>query len=125
MMTLWHDLRFAARMLKKTPAATLVAVVALALGIGVNTALRGKSRDVVRLVMRQGLLLVLIGLAVGSAAAFFAARLASGFLFGVGASDPLAFVGTVALLALVATVATFVPARRATRVDPMVALRYE
>jgi macrolide transport system ATP-binding/permease protein len=93
--------------------------------IGIRMALGGQPRDVLRLVMRQGALLIVFGLAVGSGVAFFAARMESGFLFGVGAADPVAFLGTVVLLGLVAVLATFIPARRATRVSPMIALRYE
>ncbi len=93
--------------------------------IGIRMALGGQPRDVLLLVMRQGIALLAIGLAVGTTGAYFAARVISGFLFGVGAADPVAFLGTIMLLTLVALAATFVPARRATRVDPMVALRYE
>ena len=93
--------------------------------IGIRMALGGQPTDVLRLVMRQGLVLLSIGLGVGSIAAFFAARTASGFLYGVGAADPLAYAAAVVVLTLVALIATFVPARRATRVSPMIALRYE
>jgi predicted permease len=93
--------------------------------IGIRMALGGQPQSVLWLVMRQGFLLLSIALAIGAAAALFATRAAAGFLFGVSAADPLALVGTLVLLGLVALLATFIPARRATRVDPMVALRYE
>jgi ABC-type antimicrobial peptide transport system permease subunit len=93
--------------------------------IGIRMALGARVRDVVRLVLGQALTLIAIGVAIGAAAAFAVTQLLKGFLFGVGASDPLTFATTVALLVSLAVLATFLPARRATRVDPMVSLRYE
>ena len=93
--------------------------------IGIRVALGASGGDMLRMVLRRGLLLAGIGLAVGLAAAFGLTRLLSSLLFGVKASDPLAF-GAVALtLAAVAWVAIYIPARRATRIDPLIALRYE
>ena len=93
--------------------------------IGVRLALGARPRDVVALVVGRGMKLVAIGTCVGIAMALVLSRLMSSLLYGVGASDPLTFVGVPLLLAAVALVACFVPARRAARVDPNVALRYE
>jgi putative ABC transport system permease protein len=91
--------------------------------IGLRMALGARGRDVVMLVVGRSLLLTLIGLAIGLAAAAAATRLVSTFLFGVTATDPLTFAGIAALLTLIAALASVLPARRASRVDPLVALR--
>jgi putative ABC transport system permease protein len=75
--------------------------------------------------MKQGMSLAFIGLGVGLVVAFAAAQLLVKLLFGVSPGDPLTFIGVSVLLALVAALACYLPARRATRVDPLVALRYE
>jgi predicted permease len=93
--------------------------------IGIRMALGGHPYDVLRLFIRQGVQLVFIGLAVGLAAAFALTRFMSALLFEVRPADPLTFIGVALLMALVALCACYVPARRAMRVDPMVALRYE
>ncbi len=92
---------------------------------GVRMALGARPGDVLRQVLRQGLRLALLGLAVGAALALAVTHLLAGFLYGVSPFDPLTFLGVPALLGLVAMVACWIPARRATRVDPIVALRSE
>jgi len=93
--------------------------------IGVRMALGAQPRDVLKLVIRQGMLLTFAGLVVGIAAGAMVTRVLSDMLFGVTARDPLTFIGAPVLLLLVAFLACYIPARRATRIDPLVALRYE
>lgn len=93
--------------------------------IGVRIALGAQRSDVLRLVLSQGARLALIGVAIGVAVALALARLMTSQLFGVTAHDPLTFVAVAVVLILVALFACYIPARRAMRVDPIVALRYE
>jgi len=93
--------------------------------IGIRMALGAQRRDVLRLVVGQGVRLAALGIAIGIAAAFGLTRLMASLLFGVGAYDPVAFVTAAIILLLVAIAACYIPARRAIAVDPMVALRYE
>ena len=93
--------------------------------IGIRMALGARAADVLQLIVRQGMYLVLIGLAVGAAGALALTRVMSSMLFDVKPSDPLTLASVSVLLAAVAFLASYIPARRATRVDPMIALRYE
>jgi ABC-type antimicrobial peptide transport system permease subunit len=88
-------------------------------------ALGAKPVDVLRLVIRQGMGLTIIGLIVGVAAGSVVTRVLSDMLYGVGTRDPFVFAGAPLLLLVVAFLACYIPARRATRIDPLVALRYE
>jgi putative ABC transport system permease protein len=93
--------------------------------IGIRLALGAHARDVLRLVMKQGLVLTISGVAVGMAGAFALTRVMAGLLFEVSVTDPATFTLIAALLTLVALLACWIPARRATKVDPMIALRCE
>jgi len=93
--------------------------------IGIRMALGGQRSDILRIVLAQGAWLTLIGGVMGIAAGFGVARLTTSLLYGVTPSDPLTFAGVAVLLVIVAGAACYIPARRAMRVDPMVALRYE
>jgi putative ABC transport system permease protein len=81
--------------------------------------------DLIRLVIHEGLPLILIGLVIGVACALGTTQVLSSLLYGIGPTDPLTFIGVSLLLVGVAVAASYIPARRATKVDPMVALRYE
>src|SRR6185503_10674424 len=93
--------------------------------IGIRMALGAQSRDVLRLIVSQGFKLVLMGLAIGLAGAVALTRVIASLLFGVTAKDPLTFLTVAVVLAFVALLACYIPARRATRLDPLTALRYE
>src|SRR5580692_3600314 len=93
--------------------------------IGIRMALGAARRDVLRMVLRQGLTLVAIGAAIGTAGALGATRVIASELYGVTPTDPWTFSASIALMLLVGCAACWIPARRATRVDPILALRYE
>ena len=93
--------------------------------IGIRMALGAAPQDILRMVLRQSVVLVGVGLAVGLAAAFAGTRVIASFIVGVRPTDAITFVTVVVLLAVIALVACWIPARRATRVSPLVALRYE
>ncbi len=93
--------------------------------IGVRMALGARGGDILQLVLNQGLILIGIGMVVGLASALGVSRYLASLLFGISATDPLTYVAISVLLGAVGVVACYLPARRATRVDPMTALRYE
>jgi ABC-type antimicrobial peptide transport system permease subunit len=93
--------------------------------IGVRMALGARQGDVVRLVLREGMLLVGVGLAVGVPLALASSPVLHSFLFGLRSTDPLSLIAVILLLGVVSVLAGFIPARRAAKIDPMVALRYE
>jgi putative ABC transport system permease protein len=93
--------------------------------IGLRMALGANTGDVLKLVLRQGLTLATIGLVIGLAGAFATSRLLTGMLFEVKPNDPQTYSGVAALLGIVALAASYIPGRRAARIDPLVALRQE
>jgi putative ABC transport system permease protein len=93
--------------------------------IGIRVALGAERRHVLRLVLNQGVLVIFAGLAIGVTASLLLTRFLASLLFGVTPTDPITFAGVAFLLAVVAMAACYIPARRAVRVDPMVALKYE
>jgi len=108
----------------------LYGVIAYSVGrrtreFGIKLAIGAESRDLVRQVMSQGLAIVGVGLGLGGAAALGVARVVKGVLVGVGSTDPTAFAGALGVLVGVAALAIYLPARRASRVDPLAALREE
>ncbi len=93
--------------------------------VGIRLALGAQPSQVLRLVVRQGVVLTTLGLAIGASGALVGARLIAHFLFGVSATDPITFAGVCVALGTVAALASYIPARRAARVDPIIALRTE
>jgi len=93
--------------------------------IGIRLALGASRSNILRMVLRQGLGLAIVGAAVGLVCALIVSHLMASLLYGVRPTDPFTFVGVALLLIAVALLACYIPARYATRVDPMTALRYE
>ena len=93
--------------------------------IGIRLALGAQTKDVLSLIIKQGLQLILLGLAIGLLVAVALMKIISGLLFGVTTKDPFTFVAVAVVLTFIALLACYVPARRATKVDPLKALRYE
>ena len=93
--------------------------------IGVRIALGAHWRDVLKLVLRSGMLLVALGLTIGLAGAFALTRLMTTLLFEVSPADPVTFAAVALCVIVAALLACYIPARRATKVDPLIALRYE
>jgi len=93
--------------------------------IGIRMALGARQHDVLHLVVRSGIRLVLVGEVIGFAASLLLTRALSGMLYAVSPGDPAVLAGAIAILTFVATAASYLPARRAASVDPIVALRYE
>lgn len=128
-----NDLKYAVRQLGKRPGFAAVGVFGLlsftvaqrTREIGLRMALGARPGDVVRLVMGRGSAIVVMGVGVGLLVAMLATRLVRGLLLNVSPTDPVTLIGVVGLLAAVASVAAWLPARRAARIDPMGALRNE
>jgi putative ABC transport system permease protein len=93
--------------------------------IGVRIALGARSQDVLTMILNQGMRTIVVGIVIGLAGSLVLTRTLSSLLFGVTATDPVTFAAVIALLIATALLACYIPARRATKVDPMVALRYE
>ena len=93
--------------------------------IGIRMALGARHADVLYLVVRRGIMLAIVGVVLGTVGALLLTRFLSGMLYGVGANDPTTLLSVATLLIAVAALASYIPARRAMRVGPMVALRYE
>jgi putative ABC transport system permease protein len=93
--------------------------------VGIRMALGAQRRDVLKLILMKGLTLIAWGIAFGLVGCYWLARLVSSQLYGVSPNDPLTLVTVAAVLVAVALLASYLPARRATKVDPLVALRYE
>ena len=145
MNTLLQDVRFGLRMLAMSPGFTAVAVLTLALSlasvglygvlayavtrrtreIGIRMALGAQRSDVVGVILREAIVPVLVGVVIGLAAAFFSALMIGSLPYGVDSFDLESTLLGVTIMLAVALLAAYIPARRATKVDPMVALRYE
>jgi ABC-type antimicrobial peptide transport system permease subunit len=93
--------------------------------LGIRIAVGASQRNILSLVVRQGMVLAVSGVTIGLAAAFLLTRLIRSLLFGVEATDPVTFAGIACLLAMIALLASYIPAQRAARIDPLISLRCE
>jgi len=134
MQTIGHDIRYGLRGLRKQPSFTVAigvySVIAYTVSrqtheIGIRMALGAGRADVLRMVARMGVRLIAIEVAVGMLASFGVTRVIANQIWGISPHDPATLVTVVALMTLVGLAACYFPARRAMRVDPIVALRYE
>ncbi len=122
--TLVRDLRSAVRTLRRDAALTTFAILIIGVGVGASTTVFGVVNAQAQ-ILTQTMTLAATGLAIGLPAAWMAAKAIQGLLFGVVSSDPVTFGGVVAVVAIVAGLAGSVPATRASRIDPVLALRSE
>jgi hypothetical protein len=124
-MELLADLRVAARGLMRSKGFAFTSAITLALGIAATTTIFSIVYGVLLRLLKEGATLAIAGIGLGLAGSYWAAKLLAAFLYGVSATDLTAFAGAAAALFAVAMLATYLPARKAARVDPMHALRAE
>jgi ABC-type antimicrobial peptide transport system permease subunit len=124
--TLIKDIRYGLRMLCNRPSFTLIAILTLGIAeIGIRMAIGAQRWNVISIVVLRGMKLAFIGIALGLAGAWALTRVMGSLLFAVKSTDLVTLAFVILLLSLLALAASFVPARRATRIDPLAAVRYE